>query len=136
MPRGQRSGVARALVPSISVLMGHLSAIDCLKCVLKWCALLLALKMVVIILSNYPDYFPPNFRSEFFLGHEGHFFGVYSIAFFAHILSSRFALISASVFMQQELLRKFPLAHMRLGKIHLVCLLRVVVPSGLWMSAY
>ena len=53
--------------------------------VLRWLAVVLILRVLVTILANYPDYFPPNFDSLFLEGREATFTGAYRPAFYAHI---------------------------------------------------
>lgn len=43
--------------------------------VLRWLAAALVLRVLVTILLNYPDYFPPNFDSLFLEGREATFAG-------------------------------------------------------------
>jgi len=45
--------------------------------ILKWAAVLLIVKVLLSILSNYPDYFPPNFQAVFLIGRENNFYGTY-----------------------------------------------------------
>ena len=45
------------------------------------------LKVTATVVSNYHNYFPPNFTSDFLRGRERHFFGVYQWAFYTHIIS-------------------------------------------------
>ena len=40
---------------------------------LRWLAVVLILRVLVAILANYPDYFPPNFDSLFLQGREATF---------------------------------------------------------------
>ena len=65
-----------------------------LTTVVRWLAVLLILRVFATILSNYPDYFPPNFDSLFLQGHEATFTGKYRAAFYVHILSGPVVLIS------------------------------------------
>ena len=53
----------------------------------------LILKVTTSVVSNYHNYFPPNFASDFLRGRERHFLGVYQWAFYAHILSGPVSLI-------------------------------------------
>jgi len=43
------------------------------------------------ILSNYVDYFPPNFDAYFLMHRELYFFGLYGVAFYepSYLLHSR-----------------------------------------------
>ncbi len=104
--------------------------------VLKWVTVLLIVKVLFSILSNYPDYFPPNFESDFLLERKEYFAGAYRIAFYTHILTTPFALVSGLVLMSERIRRKFPATHRIVGKMHVFGILLLVVPSSLWMSAY
>jgi hypothetical protein len=42
---------------------------------LRWLAVVLIVRVLVTILANYPDYFPPNFDSLFLQGREATFPG-------------------------------------------------------------
>ncbi len=102
----------------------------------KFLLALLICKVVLLTAFSYRDYFPPDFRSDFLRGRESHFFGLYSFAFYAHILSGPISLAMGLLLINQRFLRKFPLWHRWIGKSQLVCVVLGVVPSGLWMSWY
>ena len=99
-------------------------------------AALLILKVTAGALSNYHDYFPPRFSSEFLRGRERDFFGPYQWAFYMHILSGPVSLILGLILIGEGPRRKFPKWHRYLGRIQVVCVLFFVTPSGLWMSRY
>lgn len=99
-------------------------------------AVLLILKIVVITGISYRDYMPPNFRSDFLAGREGHFFGTYQWAFFPHIIAGPISLLLGLVLMSDRLRAKSPAWHRRLGKIQVANVLLVVAPSGFWMAWY
>ncbi len=107
-----------------------------LTLVLKWVVVFVIVKVLVGIVSNYPDYFPPNFDADFLLGREGHLHGTYAIAFYTHIVSTPFALVNGLVLMNESLRRSFPVQHRWLGRLQVSVILFLLVPSGLWMSAY
>ncbi len=104
--------------------------------VLKWVVVFVILKVLVGIVSNYPDYFPPDYDADFLLGREGHFYGVYRIAFYVHLLTTPFALVNGLVLMNESLRRSFSKQHRRLGRLQVYVVLLLVVPSSLWMSAF
>ena len=104
--------------------------------VLKWVVVFVILKVLVGIVSNYPDYFPPNFDADFLVGHDRHFYGVYGIAFYTHIVTTPFALVNGLVLMNESLRRSFSTQHRWLGRLQVFIVLLLVVPSSLWMSAY
>jgi hypothetical protein len=96
----------------------------------------LVLKTAGAVLLSYADYLPPDFRSSFLLGRQDYFFGPYQWAFYAHITSGPFVLVSGLVLLFDSIRLRFPAWHRRLGRIHASCVLFVVAPSGLWMAAY
>jgi len=104
--------------------------------VLKWATALLTIKVLLSILSNYVDYFPPNFDAYFLLDREPYFFGLYGVAFYVHILTTPLALVSGMLLQSEGLRRRFPARHRFLGRMQVVGILVLLVPSSLWMSAY
>lgn len=97
---------------------------------------LLVGKTVLTVLLAYRDYFPANFRSDFLLGRSGYFYGTYQWAFYAHIVAGPFVLVTGLVLLSDSMRRRFAVWHRRLGRIHVLCVLLVVAPSGLWMAWY
>jgi len=104
--------------------------------ILKWVVVFVILKVLLGIVSNYPDYYPLNFDADFLLGREGHFFGAYGVAFYTHILSTPCALVSGMVLMNNAFRRRYAVQHRWLGRVQVIVILIFVVPSSLWMSAY
>jgi Predicted membrane protein (DUF2306) len=103
---------------------------------LKCLTTLLLLKVTYQIVSNYSNYFPPNFNSAFLLGREQHFRGLYQLTFFAHIVASPLALLGGLILISERIRYSFPKAHRTIGKFQVCNVLLVVVPSGLWMSNF
>lgn len=99
-------------------------------------ACLLVCRTVFVVLLSYRDYFPANFQSDFLLGRSTYFFGPYEWAFYAHIISGPFALVSGLVLISDFVRRRFSAWHRRLGQTHILCVLLLVAPSGLWMAVY
>jgi hypothetical protein len=97
-------------------------------------AALLILKVVACVVSNYHDYFPPNFASEFLRGREDYFFGVYQWAFYTHILSGPASLILGLILIGERSRARLPKFHRYLGRLQVACVLLLVTPSGLWMA--
>ena len=104
--------------------------------VLKWAMVLLTIKVLVSILSNYVDYFPPNFDASFLLERKPYFFGLYCVAFYVHILITPLALIVGLLLHSERFRRRFPARHRFLGRMQVSGILVLLVPSSLWMSAY
>ena len=103
------------------------------------CALmagLLVLKVVASVLLSYPDYFPPNFSSDFLLGRESHFFGSYQWAFNVHVVAGPLSLLLGLVLISSRFRQRLPQWHRRLGRVQAVAVLLLVTPSGFWMAFY
>lgn len=96
----------------------------------------MVLKTVIAVLMNYPDYLPPDFHSDFLQGRQAHFYGNYQYAFYAHIFSGPFALVAGLVLMNSRFRTTFPVVHRRLGRVQSLCVLLLVVPSGILMAQY
>jgi uncharacterized membrane protein len=97
---------------------------------------LLILRVLVAILTNYPDYFPPNFDSLFLQGRERTFAGVYRPAFYIHIFSSPVVLFNGLILMSEYVRRHYGGLHRILGRVQVVVLLAFVLPSGVVMSRH
>jgi hypothetical protein len=97
---------------------------------------LLVCKTVLVVFVSYHDYFPANFNSDFLLGKEAYFGGAYQWAFYAHIVTGPFVLASGLVLLSDSIRRQFPFWHRRLGRVHVLCVLFAVAPSGLWMARH
>jgi hypothetical protein len=107
-----------------------------LTTVLRWLAVVLILRVLVMILTNYPDYFPPNFDSLFLLGRETTFRGVYRIAFYVHILSAPLVLLGGLILLSEYVRRHHGGWHRWLGRVQVVILLLLVLPSSVVMSRH
>ncbi len=99
-------------------------------------ACLLVCKTTIVVLLTYPDYFSPNFRSDFLLGRKAYFFGPYQWAFYTHLFSGPFVLINGLILMSSPVRQRFQTWHRRLGRVQVACVLFLVAPSGLWMAWY
>ena len=96
----------------------------------------LILKVTISVVSNYHNYFPPNFASDFLRGRERHFLGVYQWAFYTHIMSGPVSLILGLILIGDRSRARFPKWHRYLGRLQVACVLLLVTPSGLWMAYY
>ena len=96
----------------------------------------LILKVTASIVSNYHNYLPPNFGSDFLRGREGHFFGVYECAFYTHIMSGPVSLILGLILINERSRTRFPKWHRYLGRLHVASVVLLVTPSGMWMAYY
>lgn len=107
-----------------------------LMAVLRWVVVALILRVLVTILANYPDYFPPNFDSLFLQGREATFGGVYRIAFYIHIVTAPIVLVSGLILLSTTILRRYRGLHRWLGRVHVGVLLLLVLPSSIVMSQH
>ena len=104
--------------------------------ILKLLAALLICQVVLVVVGNYPNYYPSNFGSDFLRGREPYFSGAYQWAFSTHIASGPFSLVLGLIQVSEHFRRRFPAWHRDLGRIYVVCVLVLVSPSGLWMAYY
>lgn len=101
---------------------------------LRWLAVVLILRVTAAILTNYPDYFPPNFESLFLQGREATFHGPYRVAFYVHIFTSPIVLMNG-LFLVLDSGRRRGL-HRVLGRVQVGVLLLLVIPSSVVMSRH
>lgn len=97
---------------------------------------LLIVKVAISVVIGYRRYLPPDFTSDFLLGREAYFFGPYRWAFYAHCLAGPFSLLVGTLLIGEPLRSYAPRWHRKLGRIHMIAVLFVLVPSGLWMAPY
>jgi uncharacterized membrane protein len=107
-----------------------------LTMVLRWLVVLLILRVLVSILANYPDYFPPNFDSLFLQGREATFTATYQAAFYVHIFSGPVVLFNGLILLSETFRRRHRGWHRRLGWVQVVVLLMFVLPSSAVMSRH
>jgi hypothetical protein len=107
-----------------------------LSLAIKWLAVALVIKVVLTVAAALPDYVPPNFQSDFLQGRDAYFYGAYAVAFYAHVASGPACLVSGLLLLSQRLRARNPGLHRRLGRWHVLVVVVLLVPSGLWMSAY
>ena len=104
--------------------------------VLRWLAVVLILRVLVTILLNYPDYFPPDFDSLFLQGRESTFHGAYRWAFYVHIFAGPIVLVNGLVLLSEYVRRKHARVHRFLGWVHAVVLLVFMLPTSVIMSRH
>ena len=102
--------------------------------ILTLLAVVLILKVTASAVSNYSDYFPPNFASDFLRGRESYFFGPYQWAFYTHIISGPVALVLGLILIGERFRSRFPKWHRYLGRVQVGVVLLLVTPSGLSMA--
>lgn len=107
-----------------------------LTAVLRWLAAALVLRVLLTILANYPDYFPPDFDSLFLRGRETTFAGAYRITFYVHILSGPVVLAVGLVLLSESVRRRYGALHRVLGRLQVVVLLGLVLPTAVVMSRH
>ena len=102
----------------------------------KWLAVLLVLRVLWGILSNYPSYFPADFRTSFLVDRERYFHGFYRTSFYVHIVSSPISLIVGLFLISSYSRRWVPRVHRIFGRIQIATVCLAVAPSGFVMSFY
>jgi Predicted membrane protein (DUF2306) len=107
-----------------------------LERILTFLSVALILKVTLSVVSNYHNYLPPNFDSDFLRGRERLFPGVYEWAFTTHILSGPVSLILGLILIGERSRARFPRWHRYLGRLQVACVLLLVTPSGLYMARY
>jgi uncharacterized membrane protein len=90
--------------------------------------------VLVTILANYPDYFPPNFDSLFLQGREATFTGAYRPAFYVHIFSGPVVLLGGLILLNRHVRHRHAGLHRLLGWVQVTVLLLLVLPSSVVMS--
>lgn len=103
---------------------------------LRWLAVALILRVLVTILLNYPDYFPPNFSSLFLQGREATFQGTYRVAFYVHIFSAPIVLFNGLILLSESIRIRYRNLHRTLGRIHVAILLLLMLPSSVVMCRH
>lgn len=91
------------------------------------------LKTAATVLLSFPDYFPPNFDTDFLRGREPHFFGTYQWAFSAHVIAGPLSLLFGLFLLPAVSCRRWPKLHRVAGRAQVTCVLLVAV-SGAVMS--
>ncbi len=95
---------------------------------------LLIVKVTGVVMLGYVNYFPPNFQSDFLHGRESYFFTRYQWAFYPHIVSGPVSLFLGLVLLSDRFRVRFPHWHRWLGRVQTICVLGVMLPSGLVMA--
>ncbi len=88
----------------------------------------------LIIFIPYQNYIPPWFERGFLYGREDYFFGLYGVAFYAHIATAPMALFVGLVQLSHRFRSRWPIFHRRAGKFYVAIVLLIVAPSGLMMA--
>jgi len=122
----------RTVEPGLSAVARH----QILTTVLRGLAVLLILRVLIMILANYADYFPPNFDSLFLQGREATFTGAYRPAFYAHIFSGPLVLLGGLILLSETVRRRYGRLHRVLGRVQVAVLLLFVLPSSVVMSRH
>src|SRR5262249_51636527 len=132
-PRRGQALLARARMRRVEMRRNHPTLPERILTVL---AGVLIAKVVISVTSNYINYLPPNFATDFFRHREPQFLGVYPWAFYTHILSGPIALILGLILIGERTRARFPGWHRRLGRVQVACVLLLVTPSGLCMAYF
>lgn len=103
---------------------------------LRWLAVVLILRVLVTILANYRDYFPPDFESLFLQGREATFRGAYRVAFYVHIFAAPVVLVNGLVLLAVNARCPHRAWHRWLGRGQVAVLLLLVLPSSVVMARH
>lgn len=103
---------------------------------LQFAVAVLIVRVTVGIVANYGAYLPADFEADFLRGRERYFYGAYSVAFYAHIVSGPMVLLAGLLLMSEGLRTRFARWHRRLGRFQVASVLLVLAPSGFWMAWY
>ena len=108
--------------------------LDRLRQVVSFFALLLVARVLMSILLTYRDYFPADFNSAFLAGRQDHFYGIYGIAFYLHLIVGPLTLVFAyALQFSGSLMRRLNL-HRPLGKLQVALIVLILAPTGIVMS--
>ncbi|HEX3146623.1 MAG TPA: DUF2306 domain-containing protein [Gemmataceae bacterium] len=107
-----------------------------LTTILRWLTVVVILRVLATILSNYVDYFPPDFDSLFLHGRETTFTNQYQVAFYVHIFTGPFVLFNGLILLSESIRRRHGGLHRALGRLQVIVLLAFVLPSSAFMSRY
>jgi uncharacterized membrane protein len=105
-----------------------------LTAVLRWLVVVLILRVLIGTVSNYPDYFPPNFDSLFLEGREATFTETYQVAFYVHIFSGPVVLLNGLILLSDRFRRRYGRWHRVLGRTQVIVLLLLVLPTSVVMA--
>ena len=107
-----------------------------LTTVLRGLTVVLILRVLVTIVANYPDYFPPNFDSLFLQGREATFTGLYRPAFYVHIFAGPIVLLNGLILLSESIRHRHRGLHRVLGRLQVFVLLLFVLPTSAVMSMH
>lgn len=109
----------------------------CLWHCAKFLAMVLILKVTLGVVLGYSDYLPPHFEAGFLQGRQSYFWTTaYHLAFYVHIAIGPCTLVLGIVLMSVRFRMQYPYWHRFLGRILVVSILLLLVPSGIGMSLY
>lgn len=104
--------------------------------VLRFVAAIVVLKVTIEVVLGYRFYLPPDFSVAFLMGRERYFFGLYRWAFYVHLLAGPPTLLIGLLLVNNRFRQARPRWHRQLGKLQVVLVLGLLLPSGFWMSFY
>ena len=91
-------------------------------------------KVLVEMVFEYRFYFPADFGSSFLMGKKAIFHGAYRLAFYSHIVFGPITVLLGAYLMFRGGSGKRISLHRKLGRIQMLIVLLVIVPSGLVMA--
>ncbi len=125
------AGILRSIVTAIEAT----NRSSTLNAIARAAVALLFVKVLAAILYEYRWYFPADFESSAFLtGRRASFVGIYPIAFYAHIISGPIAVSLGAFMMLSGGRPKLIRMHRFAGRVLMLIVLAIIVPSGLVMA--
>jgi len=112
------------------------SRLSRLQALAAWMVVILGVKVLIGILLEYRFYFPANFEATFLIGRRESFPGIYSFAFYLHIIAAPVSFVLGAFLMWSGTKARYPVAHHWAGRLQIGLILLAVVPSGLLMAAW
>ena len=104
-----------------------------LKSLAGWAVVVLFAKVLFTIVLEFRSYFPADFESAFLTGRRESFVGLYRAAFYAHILGGPVTILLGAFLVWSGARASFPAVHRWAGRVQILLILVVLVPSGMVM---
>ena len=103
---------------------------------LGWVCVLLIIRVLVEMLSQYRFYFPPDFqRADFLVSQRAVFSGVYSFGFYLHIISAPLALLLVGVLLCTRNSQRLRRLHKISGHTLIILTVFAVCPGGILIAS-
>ena len=101
-----------------------------------WLIVILFARVLILIVAEYHSYFPADFDSAFLTGRREFFDGIYSVAFYAHIISGPLTLVMVFFLLISGASGRWMRVHRQTGLVMVWLVVLVMAPSGLVMATH